>query len=100
MITIDNMYLGYSYRGQIKIPHGRVEIDTSLPFPTTQFYEDETNKRHCKLSRKPYSMYYGKVWGNDKEQVREMIVARYKERITELEKSNALAYAEMIVGEV
>lgn len=99
MITIDNIYLGYTYRGQIKLPHGRIEIDTDLPFTTTQFYEDKTNKRHCKMARKPYSMYYGKVWGNDREQVKAMIVARYKERIKELETSNSLAYAEMIVSE-
>ena len=98
MITISDIYLGYVYRGQIKIPKGRVEFDTDLPFPTTQFYEDNTDKRHCRLPRKPYELCYGRVWGRDKEKVREMIVNRYKECIRELEQSNALAYAEMVVG--
>jgi len=97
---INNIYMGYTYRGTIRIPKGHLEIDLDLPFPTCQFYEEETGKRHCRLPQRQYYMYYGRVWGEDKDRVRDIIIARYKERIKELENSNALAYAEMIVDGV
>lgn len=97
-MEIKNVYMGYTYRGTLKIKHGHIEIDRSLPFPTCQFFDEDQN-RHTKQPFRPYCLYYGHVWGQDRDKVKAIIVNRYRERIRELESSPALAYAEAIAGD-
>ena len=100
--TIENVYLGYTYKGELKILYGKIEIKKNYPFPPRLFIEYKTNKHHTGIPLAPYSKYMGyggKIWGNDKERVHQMIIDRQKERIDELEKSKALEYAKKIISE-
>lgn len=97
-MQVNNVYLAYTYRGSIKIKHGTIDISDDLPFTVCQFYADD-GKRHTNVMPAPYKLRFGRIWGYNADQITAIIRERYRERIKELESSNALSYAEMIVEE-